>query len=77
MVLYFVYKSLIFTVPRILFQFYNAYSGYPIYDDYYIACYNVVFTALPLLIRALFEQDFNYVIKAKENEVNIDALISS
>lgn len=54
MVLYFVFKSLIFTIPRILFQFYNAYSGYPLYDDYYIACYNVVFTALPLLIRALF-----------------------
>lgn len=63
MVLYFVYKSIVFTVPRFIFNFSNAYSGYPIYDDYYIALYNVVFTALPLIIRALFEQDFNYIVK--------------
>lgn len=67
MVLYFLYKSLIFTVPRFLFNFYNAYSGYPIFDDYYIALYNVVFTALPLLIRALMEQDVNYVVKGSNN----------
>lgn len=53
MVLYFLYKSLIFTIPRFLFSFHNGYSGYPIFDDLYIALYNIVFTALPLLIRAL------------------------
>ncbi len=69
MILYFIYKSVIFTVPRLLFAFYNAFSGYPLYDDYYIALYNVVFTALPLLIRALFEQDFNYVVKITEKSI--------
>lgn len=64
MILYFAYKSIIFTVPRFLFAFMNAYSGQPIYDDFYIALYNVLFTALPLLVRALFEQDVNYVIRA-------------
>ncbi len=63
MILYFCYKSIIFTVPRIMFSFYNGYSGQPIYDDFYIALYNIVFTSLPLLIRALFEQDVNYVRK--------------
>jgi hypothetical protein len=46
----------------------NAYSGQPIYDDYYIALYNVVFTALPLIVRALFEQDVNYIHKLPENK---------
>jgi phospholipid-transporting ATPase len=72
LVLYFVYKSIIFTVPRFLFAFNNAYSGYSIYDDYYIALYNVVFTALPLLVRALIEQDVNYITKigGEDREIN-------
>lgn len=69
MILYFTYKSLLFTVPRFLFSFTNAFSGQPIYDDYYIALYNVVFTALPLIIRALFEQDVNYVTKVTNSEI--------
>jgi magnesium-transporting ATPase (P-type) len=77
MILYFVYKSVIFTVPRFLFSFYNAYSGYPIYDDYYIALYNVVFTALPLLVRALFEQDVNYIKNGVEGESHEQVEMSS
>jgi magnesium-transporting ATPase (P-type) len=69
MILYFAYKSVLFTIPRFLFSFKDAFSGQPIYDDYYIALYNVVFTALPLLVRALFEQDVNYVTKIPESEL--------
>lgn len=43
-----------------MYAFINGYSGQAIYDDYYIACYNLIFTALPLLIKAVFEQDINY-----------------
>jgi len=39
------------------------FSGQPIYDDYYIALFNIVFTSVPLIIRALFDQDINYVYK--------------
>lgn len=58
-------------MPRIVFAYYSAYSGQPIYDDYYIALYNVIFTSLPLLIRALFEQDVNYVVKDDDKEEKI------
>jgi phospholipid-transporting ATPase len=68
MILYFAYKSIVFTVPRFLFSFMNSYSGQPIYDDFYQALYNVVFTALPLLVRALFEQDINYIQKLSKEE---------
>jgi P-type E1-E2 ATPase len=54
MILYFSYKSLLFTIPRAVFATYNGYSGQPIFDDYYIALYNILFTSLPLLVRALF-----------------------
>jgi phospholipid-translocating ATPase len=64
MILYFAYKSMLYTIPRIVFTFFNGYSGHPIYDDYYMALFNILFTSLPLLIRALFEQDVNYVVNA-------------
>lgn len=50
-------------MPRLVFSYYNAFSGLSIYDDYYIALYNVLFTSIPLLVRALFEQDVNYVVR--------------
>lgn len=54
LILYFTYKSILFTVPRIVFTFFNGFSGQLVYDDYYVALYNVIFTAVPLLIWALF-----------------------
>ena len=39
-----------------------GYSGQTVYDDYYITCYNMIFTALPLLLKAIFEYDVNYTI---------------
>jgi magnesium-transporting ATPase (P-type) len=63
MILYFTYKSILFTVPRVIFSFMCGFSGQPIYDDYYIALYNVLFTSIPLIVRALFDQDINYIYK--------------
>lgn len=57
MILYFFYKNLTFTMPQFFFTFFCAYSGQTAYDDWYITFYNMVFTALPLLIRALFDRD--------------------
>ncbi|OMJ82799.1 hypothetical protein SteCoe_16396 [Stentor coeruleus] len=59
MILYFFYKNLVFTIPQFLFAHYSAYSGQTVYDDWYLTFYNMVFTALPLLMRALFERDFD------------------
>jgi phospholipid-translocating P-type ATPase (flippase) len=59
MILYFFYKNLVFTIPQFLFSHYCAYSGQTVYDDWYLTFYNLVFTALPLFMRALFERDFD------------------
>ncbi|OMJ80579.1 hypothetical protein SteCoe_19121 [Stentor coeruleus] len=58
MILYFFYKNLVFTLPQFLFSHYCAYSGQTVYDDWYLTFYNLVFTALPLFMRALFERDY-------------------
>ena len=66
MILYFFYKNMLFTLPQFILAFYCAYSGQSIFDDWYISLYNLIFTSIPLIIRAIFEQDVNYVVKKKE-----------
>lgn len=69
MILYFFYKNIIFTVPRLVFGFYSGFSTQRVFDDVYVALYNAVFTALPLVVRAVLEQDINYVFPTKK-EIN-------
>lgn len=66
MILYFFYKNMLFTIPQFIFAFYCGYSGQTIFDDVYITMYNLVFTSLPLVIRAVLEQDVYYITDAKE-----------
>jgi phospholipid-transporting ATPase len=68
MILYFFYKNMLFTVPQFIFAFFSAYSGQSFFDDWYISLYNLIFTSLPLVIRAILEQDINYVIKKEERK---------
>ena len=59
LILYFFYKNMVFTLPQFMFAYINGYSGQTIYDDYYITCYNMIFTALPLLAKAVYDYDVN------------------
>ena len=43
-----------------MYCFYNGFSGQSIFDDWYISFYNLAFTSIPLVIRAVFDQDLNY-----------------
>ncbi len=61
MILYFFYKNMLFTLPQFIAAFFNGFSGQTIFDDIYITLYNLLFTAMPLLIRAVLEQDVNYI----------------
>lgn len=60
LILYFFYKNIVFTLPQVFYAFVAAYSGVTVYDDWYISFYNLFFTSLPLMIRALFDQDINH-----------------
>ena len=50
MILYFFYKNFIFTMSQFYFSFLCLGSGQTIVDDWYITCYNLIFTALPLCV---------------------------
>jgi magnesium-transporting ATPase (P-type) len=66
MILYFFYKNMLFTIPQFIFAFYCGFSGQTIFDDVYITLYNLIFTSIPLVVRAILEQDVYYVQPAKE-----------
>lgn len=70
MILYFFYKNMLFTLPQFIFSFFCAYSGQSLFDDWYISLYNLVFTSIPLIVRAIFEQDVNYVIKKRTDKIS-------
>ena len=57
MILYFFYKNFLFTIPQFFYGFQSGFSGQTVFDDYFVSLYNLIFTALPLLFKALLEQD--------------------
>ena len=72
MILYFFYKNMLFTVPQLVLAFYCGYSGQTLFDDFFIAFYNLLFTSVPLVVRAFLEQDVNYVIRKKDSDNRVD-----
>ena len=59
MIIYFFYKNFLFTLPQFFFAFYSGYSGQTIFDDWFVSLFNLIFTCLPLLFKALLDQDVN------------------
>ena len=47
---YFFYKNLTFTTPLFWFGVLSMFGGQTAYDAVYISCYNMVFTAAPVVV---------------------------
>ena len=59
MILYFFYKNFVFTLTQFYFAFFCLASGQTFVDDWYITCYNLVFTAFPLAVAAITDSDID------------------
>ena len=59
MIIYFFYKNFVFTMTQYYFSFLCLASGQTIIDDWYITGYNLIFTSLPLCIRAITDLDID------------------
>ena len=59
MILYFFYKNFVFTLNQFYYAFFSLASGQTFVDDWYITCYNLIFTALPLCITAVTDSDID------------------
>jgi len=54
---YFFYKNFVFTMIQYIMGFWENFSGQTIIDDWFITLYNLIFTSLPLGVRACLDFD--------------------
>jgi phospholipid-translocating ATPase len=54
---YFFYKNFAFTFSQFFFAWFCGFTAQTLYDPTYIAIYNVVYTALPILSLSILDQD--------------------
>lgn len=59
---YFFYKNMTYTLTQFWFNIYASYSGQRLYDDWYQAFYNLLFTSLPVIVVGLLDQDVSKVL---------------
>ncbi|KAF6157302.1 hypothetical protein GIB67_004240 [Kingdonia uniflora] len=68
-VTYFFYKNLTFTLTQFWFTFHTGFSGQRFYDDWFQSLYNVIFTALPVIVVGLFDKDVSASLSKKYPEL--------
>ncbi|KAJ8649723.1 hypothetical protein MRB53_002746 [Persea americana] len=73
-VTYFFYKNLTFTLTQFWFTFRTGYSGQRFYDDWFQSLYNVIFTALPVIIVGLFDKDVSASLSKKYPELYMEGI---
>ncbi|XP_065860929.1 phospholipid-transporting ATPase 3 [Euphorbia lathyris] len=66
---YFFYKNLTFTLTQFWFTFHTGFSGQRFYDDWFQSLYNVIFTALPVIMVGLFDKDVSATLSKKYPEL--------
>ncbi|KAM9323033.1 phospholipid-transporting ATPase FetA-like [Pholidichthys leucotaenia] len=56
---YFFYKNFTFTFVLFWYSFFCGFSAQSVYDEWFITCYNLIYTALPIIGLGIFDQDVN------------------
>ncbi|NWU72234.1 AT8B3 ATPase, partial [Pterocles burchelli] len=54
---YFFYKTFAGLMAQVWFAFHNGFTAQPLYDGWFLALYNIFYTAFPILSVGLLEQD--------------------
>ena len=60
---FFFFKNLIFTLAPFWFCLYNGFSGQQYFDDWLYLGYNSFIATLPIMIRSIVQEDFDYDLK--------------
>ncbi|XP_062111744.1 phospholipid-transporting ATPase 3 isoform X2 [Humulus lupulus] len=71
---YFFYKNLTFTLTQFWFTFETGFSGQRFYDDWFQSLYNVIFTALPVIMVGLFDKDVSASLSKKYPEIYMEGI---
>ena len=59
LILFNFYKNLILSLPQFWYGLYNNYSSATIYDPFVYQLYNVAFTSIPIIIYAIYDQQYS------------------
>ncbi|XP_069923963.1 phospholipid-transporting ATPase IK-like, partial [Oryctolagus cuniculus] len=54
---YFIYKTLASMMAQVWFAFYSGFTAQPLYEGWFLALFNLLYSTLPVLYIGLFEQD--------------------
>jgi phospholipid-translocating P-type ATPase (flippase) len=57
LILYSFYKNIVLYLTQFWFVLYNGFSGTSIHDKWTVAFYNVFFTAVPIMVLAVYDRD--------------------
>nr|KAF6400410.1 ATPase phospholipid transporting 8B3 [Rousettus aegyptiacus] len=69
---YFIYKTVASMMVQIWFAFYNGFTAQPLYEGWFLALYNLLYTTLPVLYIGLFEQDLSAEQSLELPELYVD-----
>ena len=56
-ILYFFYKNVALTMPQYFYAYFCGFSAMTVFDEWYIQLYNIVFTAMPVILLGVFDCD--------------------
>ncbi|CBZ55965.1 hypothetical protein NCLIV_063910 [Neospora caninum Liverpool] len=65
LVLYMFYKNLVLVLPMFFFGYISLFSGQKFYFEFLYQMYNVVFTAIPITLYGVFDQDVDRTLALK------------
>ena len=51
-----IYKNLLFMAPATIFGIYSGFQGQNLYDDWMMQLFNILFTALPIVVFGIMDQ---------------------
>jgi magnesium-transporting ATPase (P-type) len=55
------YSNVMFTMPQVVYCFYNGYSMTSIYFEWQIIYFNLFFTTIPIVVRSIFDKDIYFL----------------
>jgi len=56
---YMFYKNVLLITPNLIFAFYSGFSAMALYNDWLYQCFNTLFTSLPIIFYAIFDQEYS------------------
>eukprot|EP00736_Rhodelphis_marinus_P013787 Rmarinus@m.20920 len=69
LIVYSFYKNLVFVTPLFLFTFFSAHGGTSLYEQYSMAFFNMIFSALPIIFFSILNQDISATVAVRHPEV--------